>query len=167
MRKLLYFFPNRNNTQKIFPFHNQVLVIDGPEIQGCKGLYWGQVQLFMFTTLVIINPLFQLAANDFRRSANSVPQKKPIQSVANVFCFTDNSAVMDWLVHESVNKWINHTPVKLCAAHNEGVVMCAFFKAKCCFSPFAAPKQFLNVMSGRPPLSETLKVLHGVCTYEF
>lgn len=58
----------------------------------------------MFTILVIINPLFQLAVKDFWRSANSVTLKKLIQFVVNVFCFTDNSAVMEWLVHESVNK---------------------------------------------------------------
>lgn len=42
-----------------------------------------------------------------------------------------------------------------------------FFKTKCCFSPFAAPKQFLSVMSCVSPLLVTLKVLHGVRIYEF
>lgn len=58
----------------------------------------------MITILGIINPLFQLAVKNFWRSANSVTLKKLIQFVVNVFCFTDNSAVMEWLVHESVNK---------------------------------------------------------------
>lgn len=58
----------------------------------------------MITILVSINPLFQLVVKNFWRSANSVTPKKLMQFVVNVFCFTDNSAVMEWLVHESVNK---------------------------------------------------------------
>lgn len=58
----------------------------------------------MFTISVITNPLSQLAEKDIWRSANSFSLKKLIQFVVNVFCFTDNSAVMKSLVHESVNK---------------------------------------------------------------
>lgn len=46
-----------------------------------------------------------------------------MQFAVNVFCSADNSAVMEWLVRESVHKRINHTPVKSCAEQNEGFVI--------------------------------------------
>lgn len=50
-----------------------------------------------------------------------------MQFAVNVFCSADNSAVMEWLVRESVHKRINHTPVKSCAEQNEGFVISFFF----------------------------------------
>ena len=50
-----------------------------------------------------------------------------MQFAVNVFCSADNSAVMEWLVRESVQKRINHTPVKSCAEQNEGFVISFFF----------------------------------------
>lgn len=50
-----------------------------------------------------------------------------MQFAVNVFCSADNSAVMEWLVRESVHKRINHTPVKSCAEQNEGFVISFVF----------------------------------------
>lgn len=53
-----------------------------------------------------------------------------MQFAVNVFCSADNSAVMEWVVRESVQKRINHTPVKSCAEQNEGFVISFFFFLK-------------------------------------